>query len=310
MPFFSVIIPSYNRAHLIGDTINSVINQKFTDWEVIIVDDGSSDHTKDVVNSFILKDSRIRYYYQQNAERSAARNKGIKLSNGEFICFLDSDDRWIDSHLSYLHENIQIRNKKVAFYFTSMRWNFPNYDQDIIFDSPEGKNVVEYVIENQIGTPCQCFHNSILRKHQYNIELNINEDVELCTRIVNEFELIQLPKVTVNVYIHGDNTKFHYKDYITPQVKAMKIIFSNPDLKSKISRSFKKKIQLSFDSQYVIIWDLLNEKKKLNKAILRYLFRYPFDRKNKARIVLYLYNQPYGQFIEKTVRRVKSVIRK
>jgi glycosyltransferase involved in cell wall biosynthesis len=310
LSFFSVIIPSYNRALLIGETIQSVINQSFEDWELIIVDDGSTDNTKEVIRQFQLLDNRINYHYQNNAERSAARNQGIKLAKGEFICFLDSDDRWLDFHLDYLHENIILNKNKVAFYFTSMRWVFKDFSKDIIFDSPVNKNFIEYVIENQIGTPCQCFHNSILNKHQYNVELNINEDVELCTRIVAEYELIQLPKITVNVYIHGDNTKFHYEDYITPQVKAMKIIFSNPNLKDKISKSFQNKIQHSFDSQYIMVWERLKDKKKLNKAILRYLFRYPFDRKNKARIVLYLYNQPFGNFIEKTVKSLKSVIRK
>src|ERR1051325_3991500 len=85
-PFFSVIIPTYNRADFIRKPIDSVLAQKFSSWELIIVDDGSTDNTGQVVKSFT--DSRIHYVYQSNQERSAARNTGIKNSKGQYICFL------------------------------------------------------------------------------------------------------------------------------------------------------------------------------------------------------------------------------
>ena len=311
MSFFTVIVPSYNRAHLIGETIQSVINQSFGDWELIIVDDGSTDNTHEVVEQFHLSDNRIKYHYQKNAERSAARNQGIKLSNGEFICFLDSDDRWLSQHLEIIHSTIQKHNYLKALYFTGVRWCFDNGEtEDVLFEAIDNQNPIEYVIKNQIGPSTQCLHKELLEKYQFNTRLRVNEDVELNTRIMNEYPLVQIPQVTVEMLIHEENTKALFKEYITPQVEAMKLIFSNPLLKGKISKSFQKKIQHSFDSQYIMVWERLNDKKKLNKAILRYLFRYPFDRKNKARIVLYLYNQPYGHFIEKTVSSVKSVIRK
>ena len=76
-PFFSIIIPTYNRAHLISMAIDSVIAQTFENWELIIVDDGSTDNTKELVDNYCSIDKRIRYIYQENAERSAARNNGI-----------------------------------------------------------------------------------------------------------------------------------------------------------------------------------------------------------------------------------------
>ncbi len=103
-PFFSIIIPTYNRAYCIGNAIQSVVDQIFTDWELIIIDDGSTDNTKSVVESF--NDERINYYWQENQERSAARNNGIKMSKGEWICFQDSDDEYLNNHLMILHEGI------------------------------------------------------------------------------------------------------------------------------------------------------------------------------------------------------------
>jgi glycosyltransferase involved in cell wall biosynthesis len=90
--FFSVIIPTYNRANLLSTAIDSVLNQTFNDFELIVVDDGSIDGTKELLKEYQEKDSRVRYIYQENAERSAARNSGIKNAKGTYICFLDSDD--------------------------------------------------------------------------------------------------------------------------------------------------------------------------------------------------------------------------
>ena len=94
----SVIIPTYNRAHLVGRAIKSVLNQTFQDFEIIVVDDGSTDSTKEVVTSF--NDTRIRYIkHQMNKGGNAARNTGLKNSKGEYIAFLDSDDEWLPEKL-------------------------------------------------------------------------------------------------------------------------------------------------------------------------------------------------------------------
>lgn len=88
----SIIIPTYNYGHLINETIESVLNQTYTNWECIIVDDGSTDNTKDVVAIFLKKDNRIKYVYQDNCGTSSAKNKGIEIATGEYLLFLDSDD--------------------------------------------------------------------------------------------------------------------------------------------------------------------------------------------------------------------------
>jgi len=97
-PRFSVIIPTYNRAGTIARAVKSVIGQEFTDWEMVIVDDGSQDETGKVVKPF-LKDPRVRYFAQRNAGVSAARNFGVAQSSGEIVVFFDSDDevkpRWL-----------------------------------------------------------------------------------------------------------------------------------------------------------------------------------------------------------------------
>lgn len=89
MPRVSVIMPTYNRAHLIGFAIDSVLAQTYRDFEIIVVDDGSTDNTREVLS--IYRD-RITYIFQENAGPSTARNRGIQVATGEFLTFLDSDD--------------------------------------------------------------------------------------------------------------------------------------------------------------------------------------------------------------------------
>jgi glycosyltransferase involved in cell wall biosynthesis len=97
-PKVSVIIPTYNYAHFLPEALNSVLDQTYKNFEVIIVDDGSTDNTKDVLKSF-LNDQRIRYIYQENSGLPATRNRGIKESKGQFVAFLDSDDVWLPAKL-------------------------------------------------------------------------------------------------------------------------------------------------------------------------------------------------------------------
>lgn len=107
-PVVSVVIPAYNAAAYIAETIRSVQNQTFSDWELIVVDDGSTDETATIVSGF-LSDPRVRYVKQKNAGVSAARNHGMQPASGTFIAFLDADDLWKPENLSlkaaYLEAN-------------------------------------------------------------------------------------------------------------------------------------------------------------------------------------------------------------
>ncbi len=99
MPTFSIVIPTYNRAGLLPEAIESVLAQTVADWELIIVDDGSIDGTADAVAGY-RSDSRVQYVYQPNQGRSKARNHGARLAQGEFLGFLDSDDMYLPDALA------------------------------------------------------------------------------------------------------------------------------------------------------------------------------------------------------------------
>ena len=119
MPLVSVITCTYNRAHLIGETIKSVLSQTLTDFEYIIVDDGSTDDTAEVVAAF--KDSRISYFYlpNTNGHLSKLRNFGMRKSTGKYIALVDSDDIWGSQKLAVQIEEME-KNPTVGFSFTDI----------------------------------------------------------------------------------------------------------------------------------------------------------------------------------------------
>ena len=115
----SIVIPIYNGELFIEDTINSVLNQTYTDWELFIINDGSTDKSKDIIKPF-LQDKRINYIYQENQGVSVARNNGLSKCKGDFIALLDADDVWLPNNLE----------KRVAFFknHTDIDWIFGNIE--------------------------------------------------------------------------------------------------------------------------------------------------------------------------------------
>ncbi len=114
-PLFSIVIPTYNRSQLIPLTLDSVLEQTFFDFEIIVVDDGSTDTTGNTIARY-LADSRIKYYKIGNSERGAARNYGATKSNGQYVTFLDSDDIFLPWHLKIAAEKIESANAPPIFH--------------------------------------------------------------------------------------------------------------------------------------------------------------------------------------------------
>ena len=98
-PLISIVIPSYNQAKYIAYNLDSILAQTYSNFEVIFIDDGSKDNTAEIVKSYTEKDSRIKYFYQNNSERAVARSHGISKANGKYICLVDSDDTWLPHKL-------------------------------------------------------------------------------------------------------------------------------------------------------------------------------------------------------------------
>ena len=130
----SIITPTYNCAKYIGETIESVINQTYKNWEMIIVDDCSTDNTKEIISNYSSKDMRIKYYCLEiNSGAAIARTKAIELAKGNYIAFLDSDDLWLPNKLEY---QLNVMKKNM--------WNFTCTDYEQI---DENGNSLEKVVK-------------------------------------------------------------------------------------------------------------------------------------------------------------------
>ncbi len=234
---FSIILPTYNRAYRIEKAIQSVLHQTHQNWELIIIDDASTDHTFEIVSRF--SDDRIRYLRnEQNQERCISRNIGIEESKGEYICFLDSDDYHLPNHLSLLHDFIVRNNFPQAFIFTNA-WdetetgirterNCPNLND---FD------YYTYLLRYTVNPQRWCVHRRIFEEIKFDPDVTICEDMDTSLRIVEKgFTIFQLSKRTT-VYVaaddsftHGDSKKWE------KELNYLKKIKSKKELKSHLPR--------------------------------------------------------------------------
>ena len=114
MPYFSIIIPSFNRTHIIDRAIQGVLQQTFQDFEILIVDDGSTDNTQAIVKEYSA-DLKIKYIYQNNQGVCSARNTGAKEANGAYLIFLDSDDTVEKSWLQDFYDSLKKNQYDIAY---------------------------------------------------------------------------------------------------------------------------------------------------------------------------------------------------
>ena len=237
---FSIIIPTYNRAAFLSKAIESVLTQTYTCWELIVVDDGSTDNTKENVAQY--NDERITYIYQENAERSAARNNGISRAKGDFICFMDSDNIMLPNRLQLLAETIT----KTACYITDIEYRNDENGTSVL---KKGRKYpfpmdVDMLIQDIIATPQICCAREILQKHQFNPQLSIGEDMELLFRITDEYPLIYVPNqaTVVEVEHEGRSVAFSNKSKASEkELQTLKLMFSKPHPANKVSRKMKNK---------------------------------------------------------------------
>src|SRR5712691_1987531 len=131
LPLVSAIIVTYNRGHIVCEAVECILKQTYENIEVIVVDDGSSDDTQDKLKQYA---NRIRVVYQQNAGQAAARNRGIEVSQGEIIAFLDSDDIWLLTFVERLVSVLQQAGESMPCCLANARLRFADDSQTTSFD--------------------------------------------------------------------------------------------------------------------------------------------------------------------------------
>lgn len=203
---FSVVIPLYNKEISIKSTIESVLNQTFDNFELIVVDDGSTDSSPDLVAA--IKDDRIKLIHQDNQGVSAARNRGIKESQYDWVTFLDADDLWERNHLAEIVKMMDVfPNEKLyvtSFEYSDGRQKYKHpRDSDIFKIDNYFKEVLKehLICTDVIAIYKECFDNVGM----FNENLNRGEDLDLWARLGKEYKIIKSKEVTAIYRVETEN---------------------------------------------------------------------------------------------------------
>lgn len=216
----SVIIPTYNRASSIGNSIQSVLNQTWQNYEIIVVDDGSTDNTRQVVDSFT--DKRVRYIcMEQNGGASRARNMGISLAESEFVAFLDSDDEWMPEKLEKQMQVMLQASEKVGLVYCRMRGTKKDGTTLICpelwrpVEKLQGHILFSLLVENVIGTPAMLIRKICIEQAGlFDESLKCIEDWELVLRIAEKWEIGFVDDILVEVHFSESGISKNFKGYV------------------------------------------------------------------------------------------------
>ena len=284
-PFFSIIIPTFNRAKVINSTIKSVLKQSFSNFEIIIIDDGSTDDTKEVIKK--IKDNRVKYIYQKNSERSVARNKGIINAAGEWICFLDSDDEYESDHLQNFFEEIS-KDSNPKLYFSEQKVKEVDCGSIIIQKTKYNKcNAPLFFAQESVVPGRVCIHREILKKHKFDEEIVIVEDADLWFRISCYFQVKYINKSSFIYNLHEDNSINVKNNAYLKRLKGLKKTFNKKEkkyLKKEDRSMILNNCYFGIHKYYV----KKNQILKSRLSILRAIILYPKHRL-KEKLYLFLY---------------------
>jgi glycosyltransferase involved in cell wall biosynthesis len=209
-PLVSVIIATYNRARFVEQAVKSALNQTYEELEIIVIDDGSTDNTREVLKTYRNK---ITYIHQKRSERSIARNKGFGYSRGDYIAFLDSDDLWLRKKIE---KQVDLLNKKpdvglvyVDVEFIDARGN--PCDDGIVWDEPERQSLYEDLMTHNIVTGTTS--SAMIRREcldkvgLFDESMNTCEDLDLYRRIARDYKFYRIDEPLVKFRVHGENTQ-------------------------------------------------------------------------------------------------------
>ena len=220
----SVIIPTFNRENYVTKAIDSVLNQNFTHYEIIVIDDGSTDNTRKTLEPYREK---IQYIYQDNSGVSAARNAGIRQAKGEWIAFLDSDDEWLQGYLSTQLAQIERYPDAVAHITNAVTvsadgarsYHFDELKLIAIFRQKK-----HLLVENPFGLiighshwflqPIVMRRDALLKAGMLNPDLSIAEDLDILARVARIGPLSICREVLVEIYRRQETIEHLASQYV------------------------------------------------------------------------------------------------
>jgi len=295
-PTVSVIIPTYNCESYITETIHSVLDQSFKDVEIIVVDDGSTDRTREIV---VSRGSRVRLVTQVNSGVCAARNYGIREAQGQYICLMDHDDYWSPDKLALQLEQMH-RHPEVGLVYSSFIWwhpgedgVFPNHSSFDQTSLPDGiDEQFSGWIYHQLLLDCWVLTSAALIRAEvfekcgmYDESLPYSEDWDLWLRFSREFPFIKLKKALTLYRQHPrqGNRVPRSIDYRTELLAkaAAKWGLCSRDGRCITKRQFNQNIA-RYHSEYGLHNLSAGNLKTANQAFLKAWSRYPLNWKSLA----------------------------
>jgi glycosyltransferase involved in cell wall biosynthesis len=268
VPVVSIIVPCYNYGAFLPDALDSILNQSLQEWECIIVDDGSSDNTKEVGLAFEMKDGRFKYVYQKNAGLSSARNTGLSMSKGSYIQLLDADDM-LEPEKLRLQVDLFKKNPKLDLIYSDILLFFgheKNITRPFAMDVPpiSGQGEVllkQLVVDNFFLPGCPLCRKELFRKTgTFHVGLQALEDWHYWFRAaLLNFSFYHDTREGARLLArsHGDNMSGSRRRMWEAKIKAREDIM-------KITGDWQKSGRIHFPLKYI---------KYLNSLHKRILYR-------------------------------------
>lgn len=289
MTKYSIVLPAFNSEKTIARAIQSVLNQKNKDWELIVVDDESVDKTGEIVKEFCEKHKNIFYFRQKNGGPGIARNLGIKKSRSEYICFLDSDDYWSDDFLLEIDSKVKEKPYDIIFY-------------DIVRETSDGKAIgyshpsrfknrskEELLVLQGSGTlewgMTKVVKSKLIKDHDiYFSDLPVGEEAIFSVQILKHCKYFSFVEKDIYHYINSDSSQ-HNSGELDPWNKVVEAMEEYLKTDSAIPNKDKMLDSLSLKALVINVNRicLANKYKTAKKEIKNSVLRYKTKRVNLFR---------------------------
>jgi glycosyltransferase involved in cell wall biosynthesis len=230
-PCVSVIVPTFNRKALVKEAVQSVLDQDYPQIEVVIVDDGSTDGTKEELLGMF--GSRVHYVWQENRGKSRARNKGVLEAQGDLICFLDSDDILLPGSISARVQCFRENENCQVSYGLFIREGKHARQKKILLNQeyPSGSILKEYVNRLMMHTSSfMLSKEDMLNYGMYREDLTNFEDHELFIRLTHKLHFCYCGALCTLVRARGERARHNFEEISAQGTKALDYIFADPNL--------------------------------------------------------------------------------
>jgi glycosyltransferase involved in cell wall biosynthesis len=292
MPLVSVIMPSCNHERYVSEAIESILNQTFTDFELIITDDSSKDNSKEIIRAYEARDRRIRaFFHSENKGIARTMNDGLEKAKGKFIAFFASDDVWVKDNLRKQLEVLE-KNEDLVVWSESLVIDACGKPTGELFTQRCGSSKRKKngdVFEELLRGNYICGSSVILKREnlkdiRFDEQLKYLNDHKLMVDLARKYNFYFIPEPLAMYRIHGANAVLLDREEGWPKDQIIVCEYFLREYGDDISNKVKSTICLSIGDAYVC----LGEREKARAYIYRGVKLNPFDRRNPIHLALAL----------------------